>query len=370
MKAKLTKESIRNITFLSIGLNAGLFFGKLTIAIWMNSVALLTDAFNHLSDSLGGFIFWMGQRLSSRKPDANHPQGHGRGEYLTSLSIAILMLIVSSQFLIESIRRMLQPTPVTMNSFAIAILMLGMAIKFFLYLYLRYLYRGTKLLSTKALAIDNLFDVFISLIVLISFMLNTWIDLPLDAIAGLFIAFVMAWTGLKLLLQSVRRVLGESLDHQEMVNIRSFLKAYPVILGTHNFIFHDYGPNYQMLSFHVEVSEQHPFIIIHDIVDEIEESIRKQWGYDVMIHLDPMVVNETEKQRITQPIINSLKNKNLIQYVNHIRPIQEKHHREMVIELRRMEDKSIIEAYLLKQFPQYRFAYDVFENETPTSLVK
>jgi cation diffusion facilitator family transporter len=370
MKATLTNQNVSNITFLSISLNIGLFFAKLTIAILINSVALLTDAFNHLSDSMGGFIFWMGQRLTLRKPDANHPQGHGRGEYLTSLSIAVLMLIVSSQFLIESIRRILQPSLITITPAALMVVLIGMAIKFLLYLYLKYLYRNTKLLSTKALAIDNLFDVVISLIVITSFLLNPWFDVPLDAYAGLVIAMIMAWTGLKLLLQSVRRVLGENLDPQEMKNIRKFLKVYPVILGTHNFIFHDYGPTYQMLSFHVEVSETQSFIKVHNIVDEIEERIRYQWGYDVMIHLDPMVENPIEKQEKIQPILNGLKKNNLSGYVINIRPIQENHHREMVIELKRIHDKQIIQDYLLRQFPKYRFAFDVIESEMANPLVK
>jgi hypothetical protein len=125
-----------------------------------------------------------------------------------------------------------------------------------------------------------------------------------------------------------------------------------------------------MLSFHVEVSETQSFIKVHNIVDEIEERIRYQWGDDVMIHLDPMVENPIEKQEKIQPILNGLKKNNLSGYVINIRPIQENHHREMVIELKRIHDKQIIQDYLLRQFPKYRFAFDVIESEMANPLVK
>lgn len=363
MPEKLTKQRLRRISILSIGLNFLLFVGKLIFAILMNSVALISDAFNHFSDAFSGFIFWLGQTLSARKPDANHPLGHGRGEYLTSLTIAVLMFVVAGQFLIESIRRFFNPTEVILTPWALVILVVGMVMKISLYLYLRYLYKKTRLMSTQALAIDNLFDVFISGLVLLSLILQPYFMFSMDAVFGVMIASLMLYQGGRLLLTSVRRVLGESLDPFQKQAILEFLNRYPEVLGTHQFIFHDYGPHYQMVSFHLEVSETQSFLAMHDLVDEIEEAMQQEFGYQVMIHLDPMVTNPDALKQILTPIKAAIANIGLTNIVLALKPIKEKLHPEIVLVVTEVAKQEALQSILQSNFPQYRFVYEV----APTS---
>jgi len=195
-----------------MSINLSLFIGKLIVALLINSVALISDAFNHFSDSLSGVIFWIGQKLSNRQADANHPQGHGRGEYLTSLSIGVLMLVVSAQFLIESIRRLINPSSVETSVWAYAVLLVAIFTKLGLFVYTNYLYKQTKLLSTKAIAIDNFFDILISSLVFISLLIQPFFSFSVDGVAGLIISILLGWNAWQILLQSVRRVLGEALN--------------------------------------------------------------------------------------------------------------------------------------------------------------
>ena len=359
MPEKLTKQRLRRISILSIGLNFLLFVGKLIFAILMNSVALISDAFNHFSDALSGFIFWLGQTLSARKPDANHPLGHGRGEYLTSLTIAVLMFVVAGQFLVESIRRFFNPTEVILTPWALVILVVGMVIKISLYVYLRYLYKKTKLMSTHALAIDNLFDVFISGLVLLSLILQPYFMFSMDAVFGGMIASLMLYQGGRLLLTSVRRVLGESLDPLQKQAILEFLNRYPEVQGTHQFIFHDYGPHYQMVSFHLEVSETQTFLAMHDLVDEIEEAMQQEFGYQVMIHLDPMVTDPEALKQILTPIKAAIANNGLTNIVVALKPIKEKLHPEIVLVITEVTKQEALQSMLQSNFPQYRFVYEV-----------
>jgi cation diffusion facilitator family transporter len=359
MPEKLTKQRLRRISILSISLNFLLFVGKLIFAILMNSVAFISDAFNHFSDAFSGFVFWLGQTLSARKPDANHPLGHGRGEYLTSLTIAVLMLVVAGQFLIESIRRFFNPTEVILTPWALVILVVGMVMKITLYVYLRYLYQRTKLMSTHALAVDNLFDVFISGLVLLSLILQPFFMFSMDAVFGMMIALLMLYQGGRLLLTSVRRVLGESLDPLQKQAILEFLHRYPEVLGTHQFIFHDYGPTYQMVSFHLEVSETQTFLAMHDLVDEIEEAMQQEFGFQVMIHLDPMVTDPGELKQILTPIKAAIANIGLTNVVLALKPIKEKLHPEIVMVITEVAKQEALRATLQKSFPQYRFVYEV-----------
>jgi len=358
MKRVIKSEEISKLTFFSITLNLILFIIKILLATMINSVAMLSDAFNHFSDSLSGFIFWIGQILSGRKADANHPYGHGRGEYLTSLSIAVLMLVVSAQFFIESIRRLMLPFEVVETSLAVIILLLGILIKFILFLYSNRLFKKTNLLSTKALAIDNLFDVYISSIVLISLLLQPFFNFSIDSLAGLFVAVMMAWSAWQILLKSVRRVLGESLPSNQIEEIRTFLKQYPEVLGSHSFMFHDYGPHFQTLSFHLEVPANETFIRMHDLSDTIEDNIKTKFGYEVTIHLDPMMINKEDIQKITEPIWQALHERKLKEFVKDIRVIKEKLHQEMIVLLNSPKDQDKVKSYLEKQFSQYRFVMD------------
>lgn len=358
MGKSVNNLGIRRMTFLSISLNLFLFFTKLFLASLVNSVALFSDAFNHFSDSLSGFIFWIGQRLSNRKADANHPYGHGRGEYLTSLSIAMIMMVVSIQFFIESISRISSTTEVEQSPAIVLTLLIGIVIKIGLFIYAKGLFNKTKLLSTKALAIDNLFDVLISTLVLLSFLLQPLFHFSVDGVAGLVIALLIGWSAWQILLQSVRRVLGESLPLHEITEIRSFLKQYPDVLGSHLYMFHDYGPNYQTLSFHLEVAATQSFIKMHDLVDAIEESIKSKFGYDVTIHLDPMMTNQEEIRLLTEPIWKVLHQKQLHASIKDIRIIQEKLHQEMIVVLDDVKARDNIKSELEKHFPQYRFVMD------------
>ena len=355
---KSIQHPIRMMTILSISLNFILFLSKLFFASLVNSVALFSDAFNHFSDSLSGLIFWIGQRLSNRKADANHPHGHGRGEYLTSLSIAILMIVVSIQFLIESIARISSTTDVEASSIIIITLLIGILVKLGLFIYANRLFKQTKLLSSKALAVDNLFDVLISTLVLISLIIEPFFSVSIDGVVGLLIAVLIAWSAWQILMQSVRRVLGEALPPKQINNIRLFLNQYPEVLGSHLYMFHDYGPHYQTLSFHLEVAASQSFVKMHDLVDDIEENIKATFGYDVTIHLDPMMTNHDDIIKITEPIWQSLKQHQLQEDVKGLRIIKEKLHQEIIVMLNHSKNQDKVKRFLDKQFAQYRFVMD------------
>jgi cation diffusion facilitator family transporter len=358
MKKPLSNQRIRRITLWSMSINLSLFIGKLIVALLINSVALISDAFNHFSDSLSGVIFWIGQKLSNRQADANHPQGHGRGEYLTSLSIGVLMLVVSAQFLIESIRRLINPSSVETSVWAYAVLLVAIFTKLGLFVYTNYLYKQTKLLSTKAIAIDNFFDILISSLVFISLLVQPFFSFSVDGVAGLIISILLGWNAWQILLQSVRRVLGEALNETEIENIRLYLKSYPDVLGSHLFVFHDYGPHYQMLNFHLEVASTQSLIKMHDLVDELEETMKQKWGYEVTIHLDPLVTDVAEIEKMTKPILTSLKRVNLDTQIQDIRMIKEKLHQEMIVVVKESKQIDDVRRLLLKQFPNFRFVFE------------
>ena len=365
-----TKKQINQQSLLSMMVNIGLFVGKLIAGLWINSIALLSDAVNHLADSFSALVYWGGQRLSYRAPDDNHPQGHGRGEYLTALTIAAIMLVISGQFFVESINRMLNPTFLVIPPWVLWLTVVAMLCKLTIYFYFKWINQRQPMLSIKALAIDNLLDVFTNFIVLVSFLLQPILNLPLDGYAGLLIASLIAFHGGKILLESVRQVLGKTLNEQDKAQAMAILKQYPKVQGAHGFMLHDYGPSYQMLNFHLEVSEDLGLVEAHNLVDEVEEKLEIGLGVKVMIHLDPMMMNQANVAKISQTLLNCLKTEHLDQGIVSIRPIQESHHPEIVIGINRRDNIIPIKKILLAAFPHYRFVFELEATQSNHSLIK
>jgi hypothetical protein len=148
------------------------------------------------------------------------------------------------------------------------------------------------------------------------------------------------------------------LNETEIENIRLYLKSYPDVLGSHLFVFHDYGPHYQMLNFHLEVASTQSLIKMHDLVDELEETMKQKWGYEVTIHLDPLVTDVAEIEKMTKPILTSLKRVNLDTQIQDIRMIKEKLHQEMIVVVKESKQIDDVRRLLLKQFPNFRFVFE------------
>lgn len=360
---RITKKKINQISTFSMLINLGLFTLKLLGGLASNSIALLSDATNHLSDSLSSLVYWLGQRLSLRAPDDNHPQGHGRGEYLTALVIALLMLFVAGQFFIESLRRIMNPSPLVIEPWVVAIILLAILLKFVMYLFLRSMHLRYQLMSMKALKTDNLFDVVISVIVLGSFLLQSWVTMPLDGYAGVLVALLMALNGGKMMLDGIREVLGKPLNRESKRRVQEILKQYPLVLGSHGYHFHDYGPTYQLLTFHAEVSDQLSLVAAHDLIDQIEEKLVEEMGIQVLIHLDPMVTQATMIAGFEMQISEALAHHHLQDEVLAVRPIQEKHHQEIVVIVRDSVLKQQIKTILINHYPMYRFCVEAKEIE-------
>jgi divalent metal cation (Fe/Co/Zn/Cd) transporter len=253
---------------------------------------------------------------------------------------------------------------IEISVWAYVVLLVAIVTKLGLYLYSNHLFKQTKLLSTKAIAIDNLFDIFISSLVFITLLVQPFFSFSVDGIAGIIISMLMGWNAWQILLQSVQRVLGEALNETEIDNIRLFLKSYPDVLGSHLFVFHDYGPHFQMLSFHLEVASTQSLIKMHDLVDELEETMKQKWGYEVTIHLDPMVTEVADIEKITKPILSFLKQVNLDTHIKDIRIIKEKLHQEMIVVLKDPKQKDLVGRLLLKQFSNFRFVFESEKNES------
>lgn len=272
--------------------NMILFSTKLTIGFLMNSIAISSDAFNNLSDIGSSMVALIGAKLSGKDPDFEHPYGHGRFEYIASLIISFIIMLVGIELLKSSFDKVLNPEPITFNPILIAILVLSILIKVWMFSYNRYI--GHKIDSgvNRATAADSLNDVIATSAVVLTTLIGHVFELYLDGYAGVVVSLLIIYAGFQIAKDTVNVLLGMSPSEEVVEAINTIIKGNSNIVGVHDLKVHDYGPGRTVASVHAELSDQTNLVKAHSIIDGLEKKIFKELGIDIVIHVDPIGENE------------------------------------------------------------------------------
>ena len=276
---------------LGIVLNLLLFALKLPIGLAMGSVAITSDAFNNISDMGSSLIGLIGAAMAGKRPDRDHPFGHGRIEYVSALAVSFIILLVGFELLKQSIGKLAQPAPVAFNATLLILLALSMGIKFWMY---RYNKRLGALLDSqvmKATARDSLNDVFTTGAVVIATLLSRMVTWPIDAVAGLIVSLLIIYTGYSTAKDTIDLLLGGKGDPELSRKIAEMVCETESVVGIHDLILHDYGPGRVMASVHAEVPADNDIMRIHELIDEAEQRVARELGVPIVIHMDPVVTN-------------------------------------------------------------------------------
>ncbi|NCU18414.1 cation diffusion facilitator family transporter [Pallidibacillus pasinlerensis] len=267
--------------------NVLLFIIKLVIGLIVNSIAIISDAFNNLTDSATSIITIIGAKLSNRPPDKEHPFGHGRYEYIASLLVAFLIFAVGWQLLGSSVNEIFNPQPVDINILAIVILSLSILIKVWMYSYNTYIGKTINSGLNIATAKDSLNDVITTSGVIIGTVIGLYVDLPIDGIIGLIISLLIMYTGFSTAKDTVNFLLGPSPDPEISEKIEKMVAESKVVTNCHQLRIHDYGPGKHFASMHVDVPAHISVEEAHSLIHQLEEKIKKELGIDIVIHIDP-----------------------------------------------------------------------------------
>lgn len=276
---------------MGIVINAMLFLVKLPIGLFMGSVAVMSDAFNNISDMGSSVISVVGARMSSRRPDKEHPFGHGRLEYLSALVVALMILIVGFELLRESAQKLLHPDPVRTNPIVMAILCLSVLLKVWMYSYNKKIGRTIHSGILRATAQDSLNDAAATSVVIAATLIGTRTTFPVDAVAGLLVSGMILFSGGRIVKDTVDQLLGGKPDPELLKKITSMVLKGRGVVGVHDLILHDYGPGRVLASIHAEVPDDSNFLKVHEMVDEIEQRARAELGVPLVIHMDPVSLN-------------------------------------------------------------------------------
>ena len=280
-----------------IFLNLILSCFKIVLGALIGSLAIQADGFNNLGDvgsslvSLGGFV------LSNKKPDTEHPFGHGRAEYLSALIIAFLILLMGVELIKSSVESLISHAPAPeFTVAAFVVLLCSIGVKLYMALYnTRY---GRKYASSAMLATakDSLFDCVTSGAVLLSIALNHFWGLNADPWCSLAVSLLILWGGFGTAKDTVDLLLGKKADPELLKSIADTVMSHEGVLGVHDLIVHDYGPGRKMITLHAEVDEEADMLSTHDMIDNVEWELNRKYSCLSTIHMDPIAVNNPETE--------------------------------------------------------------------------
>ena len=288
--------------FVGIGLNILLFAGKLVAGTLSGSIAITADAFNNLSDAGSSVVTLLGFRLAGKKPDAGHPFGHGRLEYVSGLIVAGLILLMGAELAKSSVDKILHPEAVTFSWLAAGILLASIGVKLYMYLYNRAVGKKIKSAAMSATAADSLSDTAATSAVLLAMVIGKLTDVQLDGWVGLVVALFILWSAVQAARDTISPLLGQAPDPMLVKEIESLVMAHDTVVGIHDLVVHDYGPGRCIISLHAEVPADGQVLELHDVIDNIEEELGQKLHCEAVIHMDPVVVGDPTVTALHQQV--------------------------------------------------------------------
>ena len=288
--------------FVGIGLNILLFAGKLAAGTLSGSIAITADAFNNLSDAGSSVVTLLGFRLAGKKPDAGHPFGHGRLEYVSGLIVAGLILLMGAELAKSSVDKILHPEAVTFSWLAAGILLASIGVKLYMYLYNRAVGKKIKSAAMSATAADSLSDTAATSAVLLAMVIGKLTDVQLDGCVGLVVALFILWSAVQAARDTISPLLGQAPDPMLVKEIESLVMAHDTVVGIHDLVVHDYGPGRCIISLHAEVPADEQVLELHDVIDNIEEELAQKLHCEAVIHMDPVVVGDPTVTALHQQV--------------------------------------------------------------------
>lgn len=291
-----------------IFLNVVLFAIKLFAGLVSGSLAITADAFNNLSDAGSSVITLVGFRLASKKPDPDHPFGHGRIEYISGSVVAILIMLMGFELAKSSLSKILSPTKPEFGITVAVILVISILGKLYMSFYNKKYGKIIKSAAMMATASDSLSDTLSTSVVLVSGLVCHFTGFVyLDSICGLAVSIFIMIAGVRAIKDTVSPLLGQAPSEEFVNKVAELATSDKRVLGIHDMVVHDYGPGRVMVSLHAEVSGEENVYELHEMIDALEILISENLGCETVIHLDPTDVNDKRLSRVREIISLAVK---------------------------------------------------------------
>lgn len=313
--------------------NVILFGIKITVGFLMNSISVMADAFNNLSDAASSIISFVGVKLANRPADKEHPFGHGRYEYISALAVAFLVLQVGLSCMKSAINKILHPSLISSSWLAIGILTVSIFLKVWLGLFNRKL--GSRINSSvmKATAADAFGDVLITSATVISVIVGHLSGLKIDGYMGFVVSLFVLYAGFNIAKDTLEPLIGEAVTPEVYDRISSFVESYEGVLGTHDLIVHNYGPSNTMATIHAEISKDADIVEAHEMIDLIEQEALKKLDIFLVIHMDPIAANDERVMQLRKEINDLVKSIDAQASIHDFRLVDGEHQINLIFDM-------------------------------------
>ena len=319
--------------FVGICCNVLLFALKLFIGLATGAVSIMADAFNNLSDAASSVVTLIGFYMAGRPADGGHPYGHGRIEYLSGLFIAAAILMTGVELMKSSVEKILHPEAPEFSLVSIVILAASILLKLWMSKFNFKLGERIQSEVMKATATDSLSDCISTGAVLLGALIGILAGKNLDGWIGALVALFVCFAGLGAAKETIQPLLGQAPDPELVNKIKERVIKEEKILGVHDLNVHDYGPGRRMISLHAEVSYKEDILEAHDLIDNIERDLMKEFQCDATIHMDPVVTDDEEMNKVRQMVEAIVKEKNAEWKIHDFRMVRGSTHTNLIFDL-------------------------------------
>lgn len=299
---------LSSITGIIVNILLSIF--KIIIGVIANSMSIISDGLNNVSDAGSSIVTMIGFKMSQKKIDADHPWGHGRMEYITALFVDVLIILVGFELLQSSVEKIINPELPNISNITIILLVVAILAKLWLFIFYRKIAKKINSAAIKGTAYDSISDSVSTLAVLISAFVARFAGITIDGYVSLLVSFFILITGFKAIKEIIDILLGQKPDPEFVKGIEEFTKQYKEIKGIHDIMVHDYGPGRKIVSFHAEVPANANILKAHDVIDQMEQDIFSEFGCITTIHMDPIVVDDEEINNMRKETEEIVKNIN------------------------------------------------------------
>lgn len=285
-------QVIKHYGYLSGGIgivsNALLSLVKIIIGLSINSIAVVADAVNNLSDVGSSVVAIVGFNISDKPADEEHPFGHARAEYLSALIIAVMVIVVGLKFLSTSFDRIRFPESIEFSYITFLILVISIGVKLWqakVYVKIGNIINSK---SLKAAALDSKSDVITTSVVAFSLISSQVISFPIDGYIGFLVSIFIIYNGFNIVREAIDPLLGEAADPELVKEIEEIVTSFVGINGVHDLMIHSYGKGRIIATIHAEVSDKMNIVKAHEVIDTVERVVLNELGVNLIIHMDPI----------------------------------------------------------------------------------
>lgn len=299
-KTQMSREILTSAV--GIACNLLLSAAKLTVGCLFGLVSVIADGFNNLSDCGSSIVLLVSFYISEKPADKEHPYGHRRSEYIAAMVTGFFVLFLAIELLRESILKMIEAVPYSGSPAVYLILGISVFVKAGLYFYDHLMSKKLNSDALKAAATDSLCDCVATSAVIIGILILQFTGFPADGPAGIIVAFFIVWQGMKILIESSSKLLGQAPDHNLLTKIKDTVLAQKDVLGLHDLRVYSYGKGVSFATVHIEMDARLPALEAHAVIDGIEQQIKETLNVSLTAHLDPIDLQDKETRELEKKV--------------------------------------------------------------------